>query len=118
MISTSSSYPNEHCQKAPELLRAAGVGDDMINSICSHGYGICADIPPEHLMDKLLFATDELTGLIGAAARMRPSKSGFSDMEVSSVPEKVQGPALCGGLLARDHQPRRGYAGLGHGYAV
>ncbi|HPJ01827.1 MAG TPA: hydrolase [Candidatus Limiplasma sp.] len=82
-------YPDAHCQKAPELLRAAGVGDDMIKSICSHGYGICADIPPEHLMDKVLFATDELTGLIGAAARMRPSKS-VSDMEVASVRKKFK----------------------------
>ncbi len=82
-------YPEEHCQKAPELLRAGGVGEDMIRSICSHGYGICADIPPEHMMDKVLFATDELTGLIGAAARMRPSKS-VSDMEVKSVRKKFK----------------------------
>lgn len=82
-------YPDQHCQKAPELLRAAGAGEDMIRSICSHGYGICADIPPEHLMEKVLFATDELTGLIGAAARMRPSKS-VSDMEVSSVRKKFK----------------------------
>ncbi len=82
-------YPEQHCQKAPELLREAGVGEDMIRSICSHGYGICADIPPEHMMDKVLFATDELTGLIGAAARMRPSKS-VSDMEVSSVRKKFK----------------------------
>ena len=82
-------YPEEHCQKAPELLRAGGVGEDMIRSICSHGYGICADIPPEHMMDKVLFATDELTGLIGAATRMRPSKS-VSDMEVKSVRKKFK----------------------------
>jgi len=50
-------YPEQHCQKAPELLRDAGVGEDMIRSICSHGYGICADIPPEHMMDKVLFAS-------------------------------------------------------------
>ena len=82
-------FPDEHCQKAPELLRAGGAGEDMIRSICSHGYGICADIPPEHMMDKVLFATDELTGLIGAAARMRPSKS-VSDMEVKSVRKKFK----------------------------
>lgn len=51
-------YPEEHCQKAPELLRAAGVGDDMIRSICSHGYGICSDIEPQHEMEKVLFAAD------------------------------------------------------------
>ena len=68
-------YPDEHCKKAPDLLKNAGVGDDMIHSICSHGYGICVDIKPEHQMEKVLFAADELTGLIGAAALMRPSKS-------------------------------------------
>lgn len=82
-------YPEEHCQKAPELLRKGGVGEDMIRSVCSHGFGICADIPPEHMMEKVLFATDELTGLIGAAARMRPSKS-VSDMEVPSVRKKFK----------------------------
>ena len=74
-------YPEEHCKKAPELLREAGVEEDMIRSICSHGYGLCSDVKPEHLMEKILFAADELTGLIGAAARMRPSKS-VMDMEV------------------------------------
>ena len=77
-------WPEQHCKKAPELLREAGVGEDMIRSICSHGYGICSDIRPEHEMEKVLFAVDELTGLIGAAALMRPSKS-VSDMEVSSL---------------------------------
>ena len=57
-------YPEEHCKKAPELLREAGVGEDMIRSICSHGYGICCDIEPVHEMEKILFASDELTGLI------------------------------------------------------
>ena len=88
-------YPEEHCQKAPELLREAGVGEDMIHSICSHGYGICSDVKPEHEMEKVLFAADELTGLIGAAALMRPSKS-VMDMEVSSVKKKfkVENPEL------------------------
>ena len=63
-------YPEEHCVKAPELLREAGAGEDMIYSICSHGYGICCDLEPKHEMEKVLFAADELTGLIGAAARM------------------------------------------------
>ena len=77
-------YPEQHCKKAPELLREGGVGDDIVHSVCSHGYGICCDIKPEHEMEKVLFAVDELTGLIGAAALMRPSKS-VMDMEVKSV---------------------------------
>lgn len=89
-------YPEEHCQKAPELLREAGVGEDMIKSICSHGYGICSDIEPEHKMEKVLFATDELTGLIGAAALMRPSKS-VMDMEVSSIKKKFKDKRFAAG---------------------
>ena len=82
-------YPEQHCTKAPELLKAGGVGDDMIHAICSHGYGICCDVEPVHEMEKVLFAADELTGLIGAAARMRPSKS-TRDMEVSSLKKKFK----------------------------
>ena len=81
--------PEEHCKKAPELLKAGGVGDDMIYSICSHGYGICVDIEPVHEMEKVLFAADELTGLIWSAALMRPSKS-VMDMEVSSLKKKFK----------------------------
>ena len=80
-------YPEQHCQKAPELLREAGVGEDMIHAVCSHGYGLCSDVEPEHLMEKVLFAADELTGLIGAAARMRPSKR-TKDMEGSCLKKK------------------------------
>ena len=82
-------YPEEHCKKAPELLKAGGVGDDMIYSICSHGYGICVDIEPVHEMEKVLFAADELTGLIGAVALMRPSKSTL-DLELKSVKKKYK----------------------------
>ena len=89
-------YPEQHCQKAPELLSAGGVGDDMIHSICSHGYGICCDVEPVHQMDKVLFATDELTGLIGAAALMRPSKS-VQDMEVKSVKKKFKDKGFAAG---------------------
>ena len=89
-------YPEEHCQKAPELLREAGVGEDMIRSICSHGYGICSEIEPVHEMEKILFATDELTGLIGAAARMRPSKS-VMDMELSSLKKKFKDKKFAAG---------------------
>ena len=68
-------WPEEHCKKAPELLREIGCGDDLVHAVCSHGYGICCDVEPVEEMEKVLFAADELTGLIGAAARMRPSKS-------------------------------------------
>ena len=89
-------YPEEHCLKAPELLREAGISEDMIHSICSHGYGICCDVEPEHEMEKVLFAADELTGLIGAAALMRPSKS-VQDMEVSSVKKKFKDKRFAAG---------------------
>lgn len=82
-------YPGEHCKKAPELLREAGACDAMIHAVCSHGYGICTDIAPGHEMEKILFAADELTGLVGAAARMRPSGS-CTDMEVSSLRKKFK----------------------------
>ena len=83
-------YPEEHCLKAPELLKEGGVGDDIIHAVCSHGYGITVgcgktiDVKPEHEMEKVLFAADELTGLIWAAALMRPSKS-TKDMELNSL---------------------------------
>ena len=89
-------YPEEHCQKAPELLREGGVSEEMIYSVCSHGYGICSDLEPKHLMEKILFATDELTGLIGAAARMRPSKS-VMDMELSSLKKKYKDKKFAAG---------------------
>ncbi len=89
-------YPEEHCKKAPELLGEAGVSQDMIRSICSHGYGLCSDVKPEHEMEKILFATDELTGLIWAAAKMRPSKS-VMDMEVSSLKKKFKDKRFAAG---------------------
>lgn len=89
-------YPEEHCIKAPELLRKGNVSEELIHAICSHGYGITVDIKPEHEMEKVLFATDELTGLIGAAARMRPSKS-VMDMEVSSLKKKFKDKKFAAG---------------------
>ncbi len=89
-------YPDEHCIKAPELLKDGGADDDMIHSICSHGYGICCDVEPVHEMEKVLFAADELTGLIGAAALMRPSKS-VQDMEVSSIKKKFKDKKFAAG---------------------
>ena len=89
-------YPQQHCQKAPELLREAGVGEDMIHAIISHGYGRCSDAKPEHEMEKVLYAVDELTGLIGAAALMRPSKS-IQDMELSSLKKKFKDKKFAAG---------------------
>lgn len=89
-------YPEQHCVKAPELLREGGVGEDMIHAICSHGYGLCCDVKPEHEMEKVLFAADELTGLIGAAALMRPSKS-VMDMEASSIKKKFKDKRFAAG---------------------
>jgi predicted hydrolase (HD superfamily) len=82
-------YPDQHCVKAAELLREAGAGEDMIHAVCSHGYGLTVDIKPQHEMEKALYAVDELTGLIWAAALMRPSKS-VRDMEVKSVKKKYK----------------------------
>lgn len=89
-------YPEEHCKKAPELLKADGADDDMIYSVCSHGCGICVDIEPVHEMEKVLFAADELTGLIWSAALMRPSKS-VMDMEVSSLKKKFKDKKFAAG---------------------
>ncbi|MBQ7566747.1 MAG: HDIG domain-containing protein [Oscillospiraceae bacterium] len=89
-------YPEQHCQKAPELLREIGCSDELIRAVCSHGYGICSDVEPTHEMEKVLFAADELTGLIGAAARMRPSKS-CQDMEVSSLKKKFKDKKFAAG---------------------
>ena len=95
-------YPQEHCLKAPELLREAGVGEDMIHAVCSHGYGITVecgktiDVEPVHEMEKVLFAADELTGLIWAAALMRPSKS-TKDMELKSLKKKYKSKGFAAG---------------------
>ena len=89
-------YPEEHCKKAPELLAEVNASAEMVHAICSHGYGLCCDVEPEHEMEKVLFAADELTGLIGAAARMRPSKS-CKDMEVSSLKKKFKDKKFAAG---------------------
>ena len=95
-------YPDEHCIKAPELLREGGVGEDIIHAVCSHGYGITVgcgktiDVEPVHEMEKVLFAADELTGLVWAAALMRPSKS-TKDMEVSSLKKKFKDKKFAAG---------------------
>ena len=89
-------WPEEHCKKAPELLREAGVDEDMIHAIVSHGYGLCVDVKPEHEMEKVLYAVDELTGLIGAVAIMRPSKS-VADLELKSVKKKYKNLGFAAG---------------------
>ena len=89
-------YPEEHCIKAPELLAEIGASDEMVHAICSHAYGMCGNVEPVHLMEKVMFAVDELTGLIGAAARMRPSKS-VSDMELSSLKKKFKDKKFAAG---------------------
>lgn len=89
-------YPEQHCVKCVELLQKGGVPEDMIHAIVSHGYGICADTAPEREMEKVLFACDELTGLIGAAALMRPSKS-CTDMELKSLKKKFKDKKFAAG---------------------
>ena len=89
-------WPEEHCKRAPEVLKKAGLSDDFIYSVCSHAYGLCSDCEPKHQMEKILFAVDELTGLIGAAALMRPSKS-VMDMEVSSLKKKFKDKRFAAG---------------------
>lgn len=104
-------YPEEHCVKAQELLKEAGVGEDMIYSICCHGYGICIDWEPKELMEKVLYAADELTGLIGAAALMRPSKS-TKDMELKSLKKKFKDKKFAAGCsrdVIKDGAERLGW---------
>ena len=89
-------YPEEHCERAPELLRDGGAEEDLVHAVVSHGYGIRVDVAPEHEMEKVLFAADELTGLIWAAALMRPSKS-TKDMELKSLKKKYKSKGFAAG---------------------
>ena len=89
-------WPEEHCQKCQEIMKERGLEPRMIRAVASHGYGLCSDIEPEHEMEKVLFAVDELTGLLGAAARMRPSKS-VSDLELSSAKKKFKDKKFAAG---------------------
>lgn len=90
------NWPEQHCVKAPELLKEINCSEELIHAVCSHGYGICCDVEPVHEMEKVMFAVDELTGLIGAAARMRPSKS-CMDMELSSLKKKYKDKRFAAG---------------------
>ena len=89
-------YPEEHCKKAPQLLAEINAPDALVHAVCSHAYGQCCDVEPVHQMEKVMFAVDELTGLIGAAARMRPSKS-VMDMELSSLKKKFKDKKFAAG---------------------
>lgn len=89
-------WPDQHCVKAAELLPAAGASEALTHAVFSHAYGLCSDVEPEHEMEKVLFAADELTGLIGAAAKMRPSKS-CTDMELSSLKKKFKDKKFAAG---------------------
>lgn len=88
-------YPDEHCVKAREMLHELDIDERVIHAVISHGYGICIDVEPELFMEKILFAADELTGLIGAAALMRPT--GISDMEPKSVKKKFKDKKFAAG---------------------
>lgn len=89
-------WPEQHCKMAPELLAELGCSEEFIHAVCCHGYGLCSDVEPVSQMEKVLFAADELTGLIGAAARMRPSKS-VCDMELSSLKKKFKDKKFAAG---------------------
>ncbi len=89
-------YPDQHCQKAPDLLAEIQAEPELVHAVCSHAYGVCSDVEPVHQMEKVLFAADELTGLIGAAAKMRPSKS-VMDMELSSLKKKFKDKKFAAG---------------------
>ena len=89
-------WPEEHCKKCVELLENAGFEENFIHAVCSHAWNSCSDVEPVHLMEKVLYACDELTGLIGAAALMRPSKS-VQDMELSSLKKKFKDKKFAAG---------------------
>ena len=89
-------WPEEHCKKCVELLQNAGADEKLIHAVVSHGWGLCSDVKPEHEMEMVLFAADELTGLIGAAALMRPSKS-VQDMELKSLKKKFKDKKFAAG---------------------
>lgn len=105
------AYPDQHCQKAPELLAEIGADEKLVHAVCSHGYGLVSDVEPTHPMEQVLFACDELTGLIGAAARMRPSKS-CQDMELASLKKKFKDKKFAAGCsreVIRDGAERLGW---------
>ena len=104
-------FPEEHCKKAPELLSEIDAPEALVHAVCSHAFGSCSDVEPVHQMEKVMFAVDELTGLIGAAARMRPSKS-VCDMELSSLKKKFKDKKFAAGCsrdVIKDGADRLGW---------
>lgn len=89
-------YPEQHCIKEQEIMKERGIDERIIHAVASHGYGLVIDVKPEHEMEKVLFAVDELSGLLGAAAKMRPSKS-VQDMELKSAKKKFKDKAFAAG---------------------
>ena len=89
-------WPEQHCLKAPELLQKAGCSEEFIHAVCSHGYGLVCDVEPTHEMEKVLFAADELTGLIGAVVRMLPTKS-VQDLQLKSLKKKFKDKKFAAG---------------------
>ena len=89
-------YPEEHCIKAPDMLRAGGASEEMVHAVCSHAWGLCVDVKPEHEMEKVLFAADELTGIIGANALMLPSRS-VQDLQLKSLKKKFKDKKFAAG---------------------
>lgn len=104
-------FPEDHCRKASELLAEIDAPDEQVHAVCSLGWDITVDVKPDHFMEKVLYAVDELTGLIWAATLMRPSK-GVQDIKLKSVKKEVQGPEIRGGLLQRGHSGWSRTAGL------
>lgn len=90
-------FPEQHCQKTAEIMRERGIDEEYIHAVCSHGYGICCDVEPIHRMEKVLYAIDELTGLINAVCLMRPSRS-VLDLEVKSVVKKYKQKNFAAGV--------------------
>lgn len=90
-------YPEQHCHKVIEIMQEEGIDDFYIHAVCSHGYGICSEVKPEHIMEKVLYTIDELTGLINALCLMRPSKS-VLDLEVKSVKKKFKDKSFASGV--------------------
>lgn len=90
-------FPEEHCHKVVEIMQEEGIDDFYIHAVCSHGYGICSDVKSEHIMEKVLFTIDELTGLINALCLMRPSRS-VLDLEVKSVKKKFKDKSFASGV--------------------
>ena len=93
----TSSTPEQHCHLAPEILRKAGVDENIIHAVVSHGFGICCDVEPENQMERTLFTIDELTGLVITAGLVRPSKS-LADLELKSVKKKWKDKAFARGV--------------------